>query len=103
VSTLVLCSVRDVTRCLAEMKRVLRPEGKLVFWEHVAAEDPDRLAWQRRTEPLWRLVAGNCHLCRDTARAIEDAGFRFQRMTKESARKALPIVRPTIRGVATLG
>jgi ubiquinone/menaquinone biosynthesis C-methylase UbiE len=100
VSTLVLCSVRDVKRCLAEIRRVLRPEGKLVFFEHVAAEDPGRLAWQRRAEPLWKLVAGNCHLCRETARAIEDAGFRFARMTKESARKALPIVRPTIRGVA---
>jgi ubiquinone/menaquinone biosynthesis C-methylase UbiE len=100
VSTLVLCSVRDVARCLAEIRRVLRPGGKLVFLEHVAAEDPGRLAWQRRAEPLWKLVAGNCHLCRETARAIEDAGFRFERMTKESARKALPIVRPTIRGVA---
>jgi ubiquinone/menaquinone biosynthesis C-methylase UbiE len=100
VSTLVLCSVRDVERCLAEIRRVLRPEGKLVFFEHVAAEDPGRLAWQHRVEPLWKLVAGNCHLCRETARAIEDAGFRFERMTTESARKALPIVRPTIRGVA---
>ncbi len=100
VCTLVLCSVRDVKQSLDEIRRVLRPEGKLVFLEHVAAEDPSRLAWQRRTEPLWKLVAGNCHLCRDTARSIEDAGFRVERLTRESARKALPIVRPTIRGVA---
>ena len=100
VCTLVLCSVRDVKRSLDEIRRVLRPGGKLVFWEHVAAEDPARLAWQRRAEPLWKLVAGNCHLCRDTAHAIEEAGFRFERVTRESARKALPIVRPTIRGVA---
>ena len=65
-----------------------------------AAEEPGRLAWQRRTEPVWKLVAGNCHLCRETARSIEEAGFRFDRITRESARKALPIVRPTIRGVA---
>lgn len=100
VCTLVLCSVRDPKRSLDEIRRVLRPGGKLVFWEHVAADDPGRLAWQRRAEPLWKLVAGNCHLCRDTAHAIEDAGFRFERMTRESARKALPIVRPTIRGIA---
>ena len=100
VCTLVLCSVRDVKRSLDEIRRVLRPEGKLVFLEHVAADDPSRLAWQRRTEPLWKLVAGNCHLCRETARSIEEAGFRFDRITRESARKALPIVRPTIRGVA---
>lgn len=100
VCTLVLCSVRDVKRSLDEIRRVLKPAGKLVFLEHVAAEDPARFAWQRRTEPLWKLVAGNCHLCRETARSIEDAGFRFDRITRESARKALPIVRPTIRGVA---
>ena len=100
VCTLVLCSVRDVEQSLAEFRRVLRPDGKLVFLEHVAATEPSRLAWQRRTEPLWKLVAGNCHLCRETAVAIEAAGFRFERITRESARKALPIVRPTIRGVA---
>lgn len=100
VCTLVLCSVRDVARSLSEIHRVLRPNGKLVFLEHVAAEDPGRLAWQRRTEPVWKLVAGNCHLCRETARSIEDAGFVIDRITRESARKALPIVRPTIRGVA---
>ena len=100
VSTLVLCSVRDPKRSLQEIRRVLKPEGKLVFLEHVAADDPARLVWQRRVEPLWKLVAGNCHLCRETARSIEDAGFRFDRITRESARKALPIVTPTIRGIA---
>lgn len=100
VCTLVLCSVTDVKQSLDEIRRVLRPQGKLVFLEHVAAEDPSRFAWQRRAEPLWKLVAGNCHLCRETARSIEEAGFRFDRITRESARKALPIVRPTIRGVA---
>jgi ubiquinone/menaquinone biosynthesis C-methylase UbiE len=92
--------VSDVKRSLEEIRRVLRPEGKLVFLEHVAAADPGRLAWQRRMEPVWKLVAGNCHLCRETARSIEEAGFRFDRITRESARKALPIVRPTIRGIA---
>ena len=100
VCTLVLCSVRDVKRSLEEIRRVLKPEGKLVFLEHVAADDPARRAWQRRAEPFWKLVAGNCHLCRETARSIEDAGFRFDRITRDSARKALPIVRPMIRGVA---
>jgi ubiquinone/menaquinone biosynthesis C-methylase UbiE len=100
VCTLVLCSVPEPGRALAEIRRVLRPSGKLVFIEHVASPDASRLAWQRRTEPVWRLIAGNCHVCRDTAQAIEDAGFVFEAITHESARKALPIVRPTIRGVA---
>jgi len=100
VTTLVLCSVDDVAATLAELRRVLRPGGRLVFLEHVASDDPSRLAWQRRLEPVWKLVAGGCHLCRDTARAIESAGFTIDTITRESARKALPIVRPTIRGVA---
>jgi len=102
VSTLVLCSVAEPARVLSEVKRVLRPGGKLVFIEHVAAEEPGRRAWQRRLEPVWRPVAGNCHLTRQTARTIEEAGFTFDTITRESARKALPIVRPTIRGVASV-
>jgi ubiquinone/menaquinone biosynthesis C-methylase UbiE len=102
VCTLVLCSVRDPKASLQEIRRVLRPGGKLVFLEHVAASNPDRLAWQRRAEPVWKHLAGNCHLCRDTERAIQDAGFDVDRIVRESARKALPIVRPTIRGVATV-
>lgn len=100
VSTLVLCSVPDLQRTLAELRRVLRPGGSLVFLEHVAADDPARLRWQRRVEPIWSRLAGNCHLSRATGDAIASEGFSFASMTKESMRKALPIVRPTIRGVA---
>lgn len=102
VSTLVLCSVRDPVRTLSEVRRVLRPGGKLVFMEHVAADEPSRRAWQRRLEPMWRPVAGNCHLTRETAKLIEAAGFSFETITRDSARKALPIVRATIRGVAAV-
>jgi ubiquinone/menaquinone biosynthesis C-methylase UbiE len=101
VSTLVLCSVADVARTLAEIRRVLRPGGRLLFLEHVAAdEDPSRLAWQRRVEPAWKLVAGNCHLTRRTAEAIRAARFDVAWERRESVRKALPIVRTSVRGVA---
>jgi ubiquinone/menaquinone biosynthesis C-methylase UbiE len=100
VSTLVLCSVRDVAKVLGEIRRVLKPSGRLVFLEHVAATDPKRLAWQRRVDPIWQKLAGNCHLTRDTENAIRRAGFDIEDVTRESARKALPIVRPTIRGHA---
>ena len=101
VSTLVLCSVPDVDATLAEVKRVLRPGGALVYLEHVAAEDATtRLRWQRRVEPVWSRLAGNCHLTRPTAETIRRAGFVIDRETRESMRRALPIVRPTVRGVA---
>ncbi|MHB1988185.1 MAG: class I SAM-dependent methyltransferase [Acidimicrobiales bacterium] len=102
VSTLVLCSVKDQACVLKEVRRVLRPGGELVFIEHVAATDrPRRLRWQRRAEPIWRLLAGNCHLTRDTADSIAAAGFVPSTIVRESMRKSLPIVRPTIRGRAT--
>lgn len=100
VSTLVLCSVPSVERTLVEVRRVLRRGGTLVFLEHVAADIPPRLRWQRRVEPLWSRLAGNCHLTRETDRALVAAGFTIESLTRESMRKALPIVRPTVRGTA---
>lgn len=104
VATLVLCSVSRMDQALAEIHRVLRPNGHLVFIEHVAAEGrPRRLGWQRRVEPVWKRLMGNCHLTRRTADAIRAAGFTAVGVKRESMRKAWPLVRPTIRGVAAKG
>jgi len=101
VATLVLCSVPSLERSVAEIHRVLRPGGKFVFLEHVAAEDrPRRLKWQHRVEPFWKWFAGNCHLTRSTEAAIAAAGFEFDRIEHESMRKSMPLVEATIRGVA---
>lgn len=101
VSTLVLCSVTSVEQSLAEVRRVLRPGGGLLFMEHVAAEGrPERLKWQQRVEPVWKRIAGNCHLTRRTEQHILEAGFEMEDITRESIRKSVPIVRPSIRGVA---
>lgn len=101
VGTLVLCSVNDLGRALSEIHRVLKPGGRYAFIEHVAAENnAGRLAWQRRIEPVWRRVAGNCHVTRRTADAIVNAGFELEQIERQSVRKALPWVRPSIRGFA---
>jgi len=101
VSTLVLCSVNDPQASVAEVARVLRPGGGFVFLEHVAAESkPGRLKWQGRLEPIWKRMMGNCHLTRRSADTIAAAGLRLEDPTRESMRKAVPWVRPTIRGVA---
>ena len=101
VSTLVLCSVQDVHVALAEILRVLRPGGRLLFVEHVAAHRQSTFfAWQRRLEPIWKRVAGHCHLTRDTEQAIRTVGFQFERIERESMRKTMPLIRPCIRGAA---
>jgi ubiquinone/menaquinone biosynthesis C-methylase UbiE len=101
VCSLVLCSVRDQGAVLREIRRVLTPGGQFVFIEHVAATDrPRRLFGQRALQPLWRLLAGNCHLTRYTDDAIAAAGFTITEMERASLRAAPPFIRPSIRGVA---
>lgn len=99
VSTLVLCSVSDVARALAEIRRVLRPGGRFVFIEHVAAPagTPLRRA-QRRWRPVWRLVGDGCRPDQETARSIERAGFASLRVEPFDAGAGL--LSPHLAGVA---
>ena len=79
VCTFTLCSVHTPAAALAQARRVLKPGGRLLYCEHGLAPDPDVAKWQRRIEPLWKRLAGGCHLTRPVTSAIADAGFRIER------------------------
>jgi len=99
VGTLVLCSVSDLRAALAEILRVLKPGGRFVFVEHVAAEPGTPLRqWQRRLRPCFHYLADGCNADRETWRAIESAGFAEVHL--EHFDGPVPIVRPHIAGVA---
>jgi SAM-dependent methyltransferase len=96
VSSLVCCSVTSLELALLEIKKVLKPGGRLVFFEHVGANKGfKRRRWQDMINPFWRMLNGNCHLNRETA--ILSAGFTINEIRRESMRKAIAIVQPTIR------
>jgi len=79
VAALVLCTVPDQQRALAELFRVIRPRGELRFYEHVVAERKWEARYQRFADAtFWPHVAGGCHLARDTTSGIERAGFQIE-------------------------
>ncbi|APG62242.1 SAM-dependent methyltransferase [Sphingorhabdus lutea] len=77
IITFTLCSVDNQAQTLREMRRVLRRDGKIIFLEHGRAPDIYVQKWQYRIEPIWKHIAGNCHLTREIGRAYEDAGFQL--------------------------
>jgi ubiquinone/menaquinone biosynthesis C-methylase UbiE len=100
VSTLVLCTVDDQPRALRELRRVLRPGGKLLFIEHVRSDDPRLARWQDRMMPLNVRVAHGCHCNRPTLDGLKGAGFEVTRLEHDTLKHAPPFVRPLVVGVA---
>jgi ubiquinone/menaquinone biosynthesis C-methylase UbiE len=100
VATLVLCTVDDPRRALAEARRVLVEGGALLFLEHVRSSRPWLARWQDRLERPWGLIAGGCHPNRPTGDTLAESGFWIERMERDHLPNPVPIVRPTIRGLA---
>jgi len=80
VSTWSLCSIPDVAAALAEIRRVVKPGGHLLFVEHGLAPEKNVRRWQDRLTPLWKPIAGGCHLNRPISSLIEDAGFHIEQL-----------------------
>jgi ubiquinone/menaquinone biosynthesis C-methylase UbiE len=101
VTTLALCTVGHQGRALGELRRVLRPGGRLLFIEHVRSDEPKVARWQDRLHRPWRAFGHGCNCNRDTGGAIRRAGFEIEELVPGNVPKAPPIVRPLIRGRAS--
>lgn len=75
VCTWTLCSIPNPQAAVAEMFRLLKPQGQLIFVEHGRSDDPGIVKWQQRIEPLWKVIGGGCHLTRRTDELLQNGGF----------------------------
>ena len=81
--TFTACTIPDIEPAMAEMRRVLKPGGRLLFCEHGRAPDPRVARWQDRLNPMWQRLAGGCHLNRDTEALLLGSGFRIDSIDAE--------------------
>ncbi|HST19368.1 MAG TPA: class I SAM-dependent methyltransferase [Gaiellaceae bacterium] len=100
VSTLVLCTVPDQGDALAELRRVLVPGGRVLFIEHVRADELRLARWQHRLNGVNRVFGRGCNCNRATLDAIDAAGFTLGAVEHSELKKAQPLVRPLVVGSA---
>lgn len=91
VTTFTLCTIPDAAQALSEVKRVLKPDGMLLFAEHGLAPDASVQRWQHRLNPLWKKLAGGCNLDRPIAHLISSAGFHVVELKREYAKGPRPM------------
>jgi ubiquinone/menaquinone biosynthesis C-methylase UbiE len=100
VTTFTLCTIPDPVAALREMRRALRPGGRLYFVEHGRAKDPNVERWQERLNPIEQVIFGGCHLNRRIATLIEQAGFEIERLENAYMKGAPKFAGYLYRGVA---
>jgi len=91
VCTFTLCTILDPLAALHEMRRVLKPGGELLFSEHGLAPEPSVQKWQHRLTPIWRPMAGGCHLNRDIPALLAQAGFRVVELQQQYVKGPRPM------------
>ena len=102
VMTWTLCSITDPISALSEIKRVIKPGGKVIFAEHGESPDESIRKWQKRINPVWSRVAGGCQLNRKIERLYESSGFKFKTIEKGYL-EGPKFATYNYRGIATLG
>src|SRR5919109_4104151 len=90
VITWALCTIPDPLQALSEMRRVLKPGGRLIFVEHGQSPDPAVRAWQKRLNPVWKRIAGGCNLDRQVDELVAKAGFRISEIERQYSKGPKP-------------
>lgn len=100
IETLVLCTVADPEATAAEIRRVLKPDGRFLFMEHVRSDGPRLGPWQDRMEKTWMKIADGCHCNRRTVPMLRASGFEVEVTAEQDKFPMPPVARPIVSGVA---
>jgi SAM-dependent methyltransferase len=103
VETLVLCTVADPEATAAEIRRVLKPDGRFLFMEHVRSDKPRLGRLQDRLEGPWKKFADGCHCNRRTVPMLRANGFEVEVVAEQDKFPMPPVARPIVSGVARPG